>query len=100
VAGYCLIEQTIKYIEKLHRRVEELKEKRERLLATKSCLDDVNVCVEVRLFGNEIIIRITSFKMTCHLWKIYQVIEAQHFNIQTADIYRGNSIVLLCFHAH
>ncbi|KAH9323047.1 hypothetical protein KI387_017686, partial [Taxus chinensis] len=47
VAGYCLIEETIKYIEKLHHRVEELKTNREQLLVTKSCLDDVNVCVEI-----------------------------------------------------
>ncbi|KAH9323049.1 hypothetical protein KI387_017689, partial [Taxus chinensis] len=100
VAGYCLIEETIKYIEKLHQRVEELKTNRDQLLASKSCRDDVNVFVEVRLYGNEIVIGITSFKMPRHLSKIYQVIEAEYFNIQTADIYRGNCIVLLSFHAH
>ncbi|KAH9299044.1 hypothetical protein KI387_030726, partial [Taxus chinensis] len=100
-AKYCLIEETIKYIEKLYHRLQELQGKKEQLLARKSCHDDNgDVGVEVSLYGNEIIIRITSFKMPENLSDIYRVIEVQHFTIQTADIYRGDCIVILSFCAH
>ncbi|KAH9299043.1 hypothetical protein KI387_030725, partial [Taxus chinensis] len=100
VAKYCLIEETILYIEKLYRRLQELKEKKEQLLARKSRHDDyVNVGVEVNLYGNEILIRIISFKMPDNLSEIYRVIEAQHFNIQTADVHRGDCIAILSFRA-
>ncbi|KAH9331999.1 hypothetical protein KI387_004107, partial [Taxus chinensis] len=112
VARYCLIEETIKYIEKLHQQVQDLKKKREQLLGMKKnrlqelsspwpwpCRDH-NVNVDVEVFGDEVIIRITSLKMPRNLWKIYQVIEAQHFmDIQSADIYSGDCFVFLSFRA-
>ncbi|KAH9313121.1 hypothetical protein KI387_028156, partial [Taxus chinensis] len=108
VARYCLIEETIKYIEKLHQRVRELKEKRDLLSAKKNCHENFPsplpsndiVNVDVEMYGDEVLIRIISFKMPSNLSKIYQAIEAQHFEIQSADIYRGDSVVVLSFNAN
>ncbi|GLJ18813.1 hypothetical protein SUGI_0336080 [Cryptomeria japonica] len=107
VPRYCLIAETIKYIEQLHERVGELKQKKEQLLAKKNkCLmnlappqpsTDVNVGVEI--FGNEVIIIITSSEMPSCVSKIYQCIEAQNLDIQTADFYADNCIVFLYFRA-
>ncbi|GLJ18806.1 hypothetical protein SUGI_0335790 [Cryptomeria japonica] len=103
VARYSLIDETSKYIEQLHEQVGELKQKKEQLLTkkdnyqTNSSSTDVNVGVEV--FGNEVIIRITSSQMPSCVSKIYQSIEAQQFDIQTADFYADNCIVFLYFRA-
>ncbi|KAH9304231.1 hypothetical protein KI387_008635, partial [Taxus chinensis] len=106
VARYFLIEESIKYIEKLHRQVEELKKKREQLLDKKnkqelslpSFPSTDMVDVDVEAYGDEVIISITSFKMPRNLTKIYQVIEAQHFmDIQSADICSGNCFLFLSF---
>ncbi|KAH9331985.1 hypothetical protein KI387_004093, partial [Taxus chinensis] len=104
VARYCLIEETIEYIKKLQQQVQDLKTKREQLLGMKKNCEELSstviVNVEVEVYGDEVIIRITSFKMPSNMWKIYQVFEAQHLDIRSADVYRGDSIVLLSFCAN
>ncbi len=99
-----MIDETSKYIEQLHEQVGELKKKKERLLAKKLDSHEINspstdVNVGVELFGEDVIITITSSEMPSCVSKIYQSIEAQHLDIQSADFYEAQNFIFLYFRA-
>eukprot|EP01018_Ginkgo_biloba_P030766 Gb_31407 [translate_table: standard] len=104
VARYGLIEETCKYIHNLHSQLQELKKHRAQLLAKKEMHEKLNhstnVKARVEIYGREgIIITITSSRNPRYLWRIYEEIEAYDVDIQSADVYTGDSIVFLYFHA-
>ncbi|GLJ36269.1 hypothetical protein SUGI_0728100 [Cryptomeria japonica] len=115
VPRYCIIEETSKHIENLQNKVQALKKKKAQLLAThcsstKKSLrynhssaiekESIRPHVGIQVYSSETaIIRITASRMPLSLCKIYEEVESHGLDIQSADVYKGNSLVFLYFHA-
>ncbi|KAH9313416.1 hypothetical protein KI387_044050 [Taxus chinensis] len=97
VARYCIIEETGKHIQNLQNEVHELKKKKAKLLL--GARESISLNVSVQVYGSEtVIIRITASRMPRSLSKIYEEIEGHGLEIESADVYRGTSVVFLYFH--
>ncbi|GLJ36281.1 hypothetical protein SUGI_0728410 [Cryptomeria japonica] len=110
VERYQIIEETIKYIQTLQNKTQELQKRKAHLLAIRASLIDhnssaidresisLNVCIEV--YSSEtVIIRISASRMPRSLCKIFEVVEGHALEIQSSDVHRGDSIVFLYLHA-
>ncbi|GLJ36280.1 hypothetical protein SUGI_0728400 [Cryptomeria japonica] len=105
-----IIEETGKYIQTLQNKSQELQMKKAHLLATRGSLIDHNssatdrdsirldVCVEV-YSGETVIIRTSASRMPLSLYKIFEVVERDALEIQSSDVYRGESNVFVYIHA-
>ncbi|GLJ36282.1 hypothetical protein SUGI_0728440 [Cryptomeria japonica] len=105
-----IIEETGKYIQSLQNKTQGLQKKKAHLLATRGSLIDHNssatdresirldVCVEV-YSGETVIIRTSASRMPLSLYKIFEVVERDALEIQSSDVYKGDSIVFLYIHA-
>ncbi|GLJ36283.1 hypothetical protein SUGI_0728450 [Cryptomeria japonica] len=105
-----IIEETGKYIQSLQNKTQELQKKKAHLLATRGSLIDDNssatdiesirldVCVEV-YSGETVIIRTSASRMARSLCKIFEVVERDALEIQSSDVYKGDSFVFLYIHA-
>ncbi|GLJ36007.1 hypothetical protein SUGI_0722220 [Cryptomeria japonica] len=107
---YCITEEAVKYIQALQNKTQELQKKKAHLLATRGSLIDqnssaidresisLNVCIDV--YSSEtVVIRITASRMPRFLCKIYEEVEAHALEIQSADVYKGETFVFLYINA-
>jgi len=98
-----LFEETINYIRKLEENIHQLKRKRENLLAIQSgntSNENMEIKVAVEFYGREAIISITSQKGPRHMWRILEELENHGLDVETSQLFTGESFVLVFFHVN
>eukprot|EP00253_Pinus_taeda_P011964 PITA_11964 len=98
-----LYEEAINYIRKLEEDLRQLQRKRDYLLGIqcgKTTNENIEHKVTVEIYDREAIISITSQRRPRYMWRILEELEKHGLDVETSQLFTGESFVLLYFHAN
>jgi len=98
-----LYEEAINYIRKLEEDLHQLQRRRDHLLAIQSgqtANENIDHKVTVEIYDREAIISITSQRRPRYMWRILEELETHGLDVETSQLFTGESFVLLYFHVN
>jgi hypothetical protein len=98
-----LYEEAINYIRKLEEDLHQLQRRRDHLLAIqsgKTANENIDHKVTVEIYDREAIISITSQRRPRYMWRILEELETHGLDVETSQLFTGESFVLLYFHVN
>jgi len=98
-----LYEEAINYIRKLEEDLHQLQRRRDHLLAIqsgKTANENIDHKVTVEIYDREAIISITSQRKPRYMWRILEELETHGLDVETSQLFTGESFVLLYFHVN
>eukprot|EP00253_Pinus_taeda_P010275 PITA_10275 len=98
-----LYEEAINYIRKLEEDLSRLQRKRDHLLGIqrgKTPNENIEHKVTVEIYDREAIISITSQRRPRYMWRILEELKKHGLDVETSQLFTGESFVLLYFHAN
>jgi hypothetical protein len=98
-----LYEEAINYIRKLEEDLHQLQRRRDHLLAIQSgqtANENIDHKVTVEIYDREAIISITSQRKPRYMWRILEELETHGLDVETSQLFTGESFVLLYFHVN
>eukprot|EP00253_Pinus_taeda_P019766 PITA_19766 len=93
--------EAINYIRKLQEDLHQLKRKKNRLVAIQSderTDKNTDLKVAVEIYDREAIISLTSQRRPRYMWRILEELENHDLDVETSQLFTGESFVLLYFH--
>jgi len=96
-----LYEEAINYIRKLEEDLHQLQRRRDHLLAIQSgqtANENIDHKVTVEIYDREAIISITSQRKPRYMWRILEELETHGLDVETSQLFTGESFVRLYFH--